>query len=112
MGRWVAYLSFCVALHGASDGPALPARDVVNPADYSGGRVAPGEIVVLYPRNAGPAVLAGAQLDSDGRTATKLGETRVWFDGIAAPMVYSVTGQVSAVVPYAGLSEVKMEISA
>ena len=101
MGRWVACLCLCVALHGASDGPALSARDVVNAADYSGGRVAPGEIVVLYPRNAGPAVLAGAQLDSDGRTATMLGETRVWFDGIAAPMVYSVTGQVSAVVPYA-----------
>ena len=101
IGRWVVSLCLCAALHGASDGPTLSARDVVNSADYSGGRVAPGEIVVLYPRNAGPALLAGAQLDSDGRTATLLGETRVWFDGIAAPMVYSVTGQASAVVPYA-----------
>jgi uncharacterized protein (TIGR03437 family) len=101
MGRWIAYLSLCVALHAASEGPALSASDVVNAADHSAGRVAPGEIVVLYPRNAGPAVLAGAQLDSDGRAATMLGDTRVWFDGIAAPMVYSVTGQVSAVVPYA-----------
>src|ERR1035441_214986 len=101
MGRWVACLCLCVALRAASDGPTLSARDVVSSADYSGGRVAPGEIVVRYPTNAGPAVLAGARLDSDGRAATMLGETRVWFDGIAAPMVYSVTGQVSAVVPYA-----------
>ena len=101
MGRWIASLYLCVVLHGAGDGPALSASDVVNAADYSGGRVAPGEIVVLYPKNAGPAVLAGSQLDSGGRTTTLLGETRVWFDGIAAPMVYSVTGQVSAVVPYA-----------
>jgi uncharacterized protein (TIGR03437 family) len=81
-----------MVLHAASEGPALSASDVVNAADHSAGRVAPGEIVVLYPRNAGPAVLAGAQLDSDGRAATMLGDTRVWFDGIAAPMVYSVTG--------------------
>src|ERR1035441_9941379 len=91
-----------MVLHAASEGPALSASDVVNAADHSAGRVdAPGEIVVLYPRNAGPAVLAGAQLDSNGRAATMLGDTRVWFDGIAAPMFYSVTGQVSAVVPYA-----------
>src|ERR1035441_8424273 len=68
IGRWVVSLCLCAALHGASDGPTLSARDVVNSADYSGGRVAPGEIVVLYPRNAGPALLAGAQLDSHGRS--------------------------------------------
>ena len=100
MGRWVACLFLCVALHAASDGPVMSARDVVNAADYSGGRVAPGEIVVLYPRNAGPAVLAGAQLDSDGRAATMLAETRVWFDGIATPLAYAANGQVCAVVPY------------
>jgi uncharacterized protein (TIGR03437 family) len=32
--------------------------------------------------------------------ATTAGETRVWFDGIAAPVVYSIKGQVGAVVPY------------
>ena len=100
MGRWIACFFLCVALRASSDGPVLSARDVVNAADYSGGRVAPGEIVVLYARNAGPAVLAGAQLDSDGRAATLLGETRVWFDGIAAPLAYAVSGQVCAVVPY------------
>src|ERR1035441_10099110 len=101
MGRWIACLSLCVVLHAASDGPVLSAGDVVNAADHSAGRVAPGEIVVLYPRNAGPAVLAGAQLDSDGRAATMLGDTRVWFDGIAAPLAYAVSEQVCAVVPYA-----------
>jgi uncharacterized protein (TIGR03437 family) len=74
---------------------------VVNAADHSGGKVAPGEIVMLLPANAGPATLTGAQVDAEGRTTTLLGGTRVWFDGIAAPMVYSVAGQVGAVVPYA-----------
>jgi len=81
-------------------GPELIAGNVVNAAGHSGGRVAPGEIIVLYPSRAGPAVLAGAQLDRDGKIATLLGETRVLFDGIPAPMAYAVTGEVGAVVPY------------
>ncbi len=82
------------------DGPELFARDVVNGADYSGGRVSPGEIVVLYPSNAGPAELAGSQLNAEQRIATVTGETRVLFDGIPAPMASSVEGRIGAVVPY------------
>jgi len=96
----VPWLCLCVVLKGASDGPQLSARDVLNAADYSGGRVSPGEIVVLLPSHVGPAVVAGAKLDADGGVTTSLGETRVFFDDIAAPMVYSVSGQVSAIVPY------------
>jgi uncharacterized protein (TIGR03437 family) len=93
-------LFLSVPLKGG-DGPALSIGDIVNAADHSAGRVAPGEIVMLSASNVGPAVLAGSQIDSAGKTTTLLGETRVWFDGIAAPMVYSVTGQAGAVVPYA-----------
>src|SRR5271155_3149708 len=96
-----ACLSLCLLLKGAADQPELSASDIVNAADLSGGSVAPGEIVVLFPRNAGPEVLAGAQLDADGTVMTSLGETRVLFDGMAAPMVYSIKGKVSAIVPYA-----------
>ncbi len=53
-------------------------------ADHSSGRVAPGEIVLLYPTNIG-----------DRRE-----ETRVLFDDIAAPIVFSVKGQLCAFVPY------------
>jgi uncharacterized protein (TIGR03437 family) len=96
----VVWLLLSAASKG-DDRPALSVGAIVNAADHSGGRVAPGEIVMLSASNAGPAVLEGAQLDSAGRTTTLLGETRVWFDDIAAPMVYSVTGQIGAVVPYA-----------
>ncbi len=94
------WLCLCAVLQAAADSPQLSARDVVNAADLSGGRVAPGEIVVLFPSNVGPPVLAGAQLDGDGMVTTSLGDTRVLFDGIAAPMTYSVRGRVGAVVPY------------
>lgn len=93
-------LCFCVALNGAADSPALSPRDVVNAADHSVGGVAPGEIVVLFPSNAGPEILSAYELTGEGRVASVLGETRVWFDGIAAPINYSVRGQVGAVVPY------------
>jgi uncharacterized protein (TIGR03437 family) len=95
----LSWLCLCLVLK-AADAPGLSARDVLNAADYSGGRVSPGEIVVLFPANAGPALLAGAGVDPDGRVMTLIGETRVLFDGIAAPMIYSVKGKVSAIVPY------------
>jgi uncharacterized protein (TIGR03437 family) len=93
-------LCLCVVLNGAPDRPELSVEDVVNAADHSARGVAPGEIVVLFPSNAGPDVLAGAQLNAQGNITTLLGETRVWFDHIAAPVSYSVRGQVSVVVPY------------
>jgi len=38
-------------------------------------------------------VLLGAQLDSHGIVTTLLADTRVWFDGFAAPLAYSVSGE-------------------
>src|SRR5262249_28667079 len=45
--------------------------------------------------------LARLQLNSDGRTvASTVGSTRVLFDGIAAPVLYAVSGQTSVVLPF------------
>lgn len=74
------------------EGPELFARDVVNAAGHRGGGVAPGEIVVMYPSNAGPSQLV--EWPAGGA-----GGTRVLFDNIAAPVVYTVAGQISAIVP-------------
>lgn len=78
-------------------GPSI--ASVVNAANYAAGKVSPGEIVVFFGRDFGPAALAGLQVVS-GRVATDIGETRVLFDGVPAPMVYAANGQVSCVVPY------------
>jgi uncharacterized protein (TIGR03437 family) len=80
--------------------PGLTAAGVVNAASYGGGAVSPGEIVALFVTNAGPAKLAGGQLDSTGKLATETGATRVLFNGYPSPMVYAVAGQVAAIVPY------------
>ncbi len=96
-----------IGLNGQSQaGPELFARDVVSAANYAAGTVTPGEIVVLYPSNAGPLNLAESHLDANGRMANSVGATRVLFDGIPAPIFYSVRGQVGAIVPY-GLSDRK-----
>jgi uncharacterized protein (TIGR03437 family) len=81
--------------------PEVTARGIVNAASGQGSGVAPGEVVVLYGANLGPQQLYPAALNGEGKVATELQGTRVYFDGIAAPMVYTFATQVSAVVPYA-----------
>ena len=73
---------------------------VTNAASFAPGPVSPGEFVTIFGTSLGPATPVSLQLDSPGKVATTLGETQVFFDSIAAPMIYSSAGQVSAIVPY------------
>jgi uncharacterized protein (TIGR03437 family) len=75
---------------------------VVNAATFQAGAgVAPGEIVTLFGTRLGPTILQGAQLSADGTAlATSLAGTQALFDGRPAPLVYAVSGQVTAIVPY------------
>jgi uncharacterized protein (TIGR03437 family) len=63
--------------------------------------VAPGEIVTIFGTNLGPGSLVTAQLDTNGSIATTLAGTRVLFDGVPAPIIYTSATQVSVVVPFA-----------
>jgi endo-1,4-beta-xylanase len=83
--------------------PVIDAAGLVNAASYSGGGVAPGEIVVLFGPTFGPAALAVGQVNDAGALSTNLAESRLLFDGVAAPLLYARAGQVSAVAPF-GLS--------
>jgi uncharacterized protein (TIGR03437 family) len=80
-------------------GPSFTAGGVTNAANYVAGKVSPGEIIVIFGKDFGPAAIAGLQL-ANGKVATEIGETRVLFDDVAAPMVYAINGQISCVVPY------------
>lgn len=80
--------------------PVLNSAAIVNAASYKGGAVAPGELVTIFQANLGPATLVGAQFDSTGLVSSNLAGTQVLFDGKAAPLIYALAGQVSAVVPY------------
>ncbi|MBY0503297.1 MAG: hypothetical protein K2X03_05290 [Bryobacteraceae bacterium] len=89
--------------------PRFAAGGVVNSASYLAGGVSPGAIVTIFGEDLGPATLTTATLEEDGLTVSKsLAGTRILFDGVPAPMVYTSRGQVSTIVPYsvAGKSSV------
>ncbi len=73
---------------------------IVNAASYQGGSVAPGELVTIFGANYGPATLTPLQLGGNNIVSSSLAGAQVLFDGTAAPMIYALAGQVSAVVPY------------
>jgi uncharacterized protein (TIGR03437 family) len=69
-------------------------------ASYDDAGVAPGEIVAIFGQGLGPADLRGLQVDANGLLATTIAGTTVRFNGIPAPMIYSLDRQLSAIVPY------------
>jgi uncharacterized protein (TIGR03437 family) len=84
---------------------------VVNAASYAGGGVAPGELVTIFGAGFGANPIALASYGSDGYLPVEVGSTRVYFDNVAAPMIYSYNQQVSAVAPYeiSGTTQVQVE---
>jgi uncharacterized protein (TIGR03437 family) len=81
--------------------PLFVSSGMVDGASAQPGAVTPGKIVVLYGSRIGPATLAGTSIGGDGKVATNAGGTQVLFDGVPAPILYSSSGQVAAIVPYA-----------
>lgn len=92
--------------------PQFPSNGVVNAASYAGGGVSPGEIVAIFGTAMGPASLAGPQTSSPGVFDNLVAGTRVWFDGIAAPLIYTSANQLGAIVPYevAGQSSTQIQV--
>lgn len=92
--------------------PQFPAAGVVSAATGAGGGVSPGKIVAVYGQDLGPADLALGAFDASNTLSTLVGGTQVLFDGKAAPLIYSVAGQLSAIVPYAvaGKSSTRVQI--
>src|SRR5262249_2409218 len=63
---------------------------------------APGQMVVVWGSGMGPAQQEGLQVDQNGMVSTSVGNVRILFDGIPAPIVYVSATQCSAVIPYFG----------
>jgi uncharacterized protein (TIGR03437 family) len=81
--------------------PQISSAGVTNAATFLSGAVAPGEIVTIFGSALGPNTLARLELTPDGQSISKsLSGTRVLFDGVASPLVYTIAGQVSTIVPY------------
>jgi uncharacterized protein (TIGR03437 family) len=72
---------------------------VANAASNVTGPVAPGEIVTIYGSGLGPASLVSG-IVSNGILGTQLASTQVFFNGIPAPIIYTWSTAISAIVPY------------
>ena len=104
-------LSYPVRLIVPAPGPVLQPFDAAHAASYARGEVAAGEAVVFFGQRFGPPALATLEL-ANGAVTTRLGETRVLFDNVAAPMIYAVDRQVAAFAPFsiAGKQSTQVEI--
>jgi uncharacterized protein (TIGR03437 family) len=96
----IAGVNFTVMQSAVKSPPAFTAAGVGSAASYVSGTVSPGEIVVIFGSNLGPDLLAGAALDNNGLVSKNIANTRVTFDGVAAPIVYVSANQSSVIVPY------------
>jgi len=84
----------------AAPQPQPVVTKVVNAASYVPGSLTVGEIVYLEGTNIGPPTMTMLRV-TGGRVDTILGDTRILFDGIPAPLIYVSSVKSSAVVPYA-----------
>ena len=73
---------------------------VVNAASNQLGAISPGLVVVIYGSGLGPANLTLYQLDANGLVPKSVAGTSVYFNGAAAPVLYTSASQVAAVVPF------------
>jgi uncharacterized protein (TIGR03437 family) len=81
--------------------PTVPLiTSVTNAASFEAGAVAPGEFVTIFGVNIGPANGVAFTLTPAGTVESALAETRVLFDDVPAPLIYTSSGQISAIAPY------------
>jgi uncharacterized protein (TIGR03437 family) len=100
--------------HFIQSSTAQPA--VLGVADATGLEVAdglaPGEVVAIYGSAIGPTQPAQGRFDSSGHLPVSLGGTRVFLNGIAAPILFAGKEQIDAVVPFeiSGSSNVSIQV--
>ena len=92
-----------IPLQVVSPQPLAEVLSVVSAASLKTGAVAPGEIVGVFGSALGPPRPGAAEFDAAGLLPTSFSDTRVLFDGLPAPIMYTSAGQWIAIVPY-GLS--------
>jgi uncharacterized protein (TIGR03437 family) len=78
---------------------------IQNGASYLDGPVAPGELITVRGFRFGPENGVGMQLDSSGKVSNQLAGVRVFFDDIAAPLLYAQAQQINAQVPWEVVSQ-------
>ncbi len=92
-----------VSLNLTSNSPAtsgITVKSVLNAASLQPGPLSPGEIVSIFGTGLGTTAGAGPTISQAGAVGTSIGDTRVLFEGVPAPLLYARTDQINAIVPY------------
>lgn len=93
-------LSDAFTLPVNAEGPVISASSILSSATRSPGPVAPGQLIVITGTGFGSELAVGGTADGQGRFGTLLGEVRVLFDDVPAPVFSVRSGQISTAVPY------------
>lgn len=95
--------SFAVVPPGLGQPPGPTSREPI----------APGEILVLHGICMGPTSALFARFDANVVLSKQLAETKVTFDGVAAPLIFVQKGQIELIAPYelAGKRVVTMSVN-
>jgi uncharacterized protein (TIGR03437 family) len=102
-----------LAVSVAPAGPATPlftGAGLADAASFTTGSIAPGEIITIFGSGLGPDTLAQLRLNAAGLVDTTLAGSRVLFDGVAAPVIYTTNQQLSVVVPYSVASKTSVPV--
>lgn len=102
---YVPTFSNQLAIYGLLPGsgtssPTVQVTAVANGASLLGGAISPGEVVTIFGANLGPAQSTNMQVDQTQHASNVLAGTRVFFDGIPAPLLYVASAEISTVVPF------------
>ncbi|MEO5922207.1 MAG: SBBP repeat-containing protein [Bryobacteraceae bacterium] len=105
-------ISIRVILKVIGPPPAISANGIVHAATAQTGAISPGELLVIYGQNLGAPGLSLSELNAQNRMASTLKDTRVLFDDVPGPMVYTSAGQLSTIAPYSisGKATVRVEV--
>ena len=79
---------------------AVIVRSLVNAASLQPGPLAPGEIITIFGSGLGSALGINTSVSSAGAVGSVIGDTRILFDGVPAPLLYVRADQINAIVPY------------
>jgi endo-1,4-beta-xylanase len=94
---------------GRQTAGTFTAEGVVNAASFQRGPVAPGEIIEIWGSGFGPQELAlGTYVE--GQLVTAGGDTKVYFDGVAAPFIHALTDRAAVVAPYSLSGSTNVEV--
>ncbi len=101
-----------VTLGVAGTAQPLSISHVSNSATGLQGPVAPGELVSIMGTGLGPTAGVSFSVNSMGAVDSTLAGTRVFFGSVAAPLTYTSSTQINAIVPYemAGQTQVTMRV--